>query len=107
MGAPVACEVVASSAPDILPRGAACTVTPYQQPEVVKFVFDGADEFSEVPQAFFHFAAFATGGQEFVCDIQGAEDDNGFHLIDPVVLREDTTNVKQFLTSITAQQAMP
>lgn len=103
--APVACEVLSSSAPEILPRGAACTVTPYPHSEVIKFVFDGADEFLEVPQAFFHFAAFASGGTEQVCDIQGMEDDNGgIHLLDPVVLRQDTANVQQFLSTFTAAQ---
>lgn len=99
--APVATEVLASSAPEVLPRGSACTLTPYPHSEVTKFVFDGVnDDFLEVPQAFFHFAAFASGGREFVCDIQGAEDEfGGFHLIDPVVLREETQDVASFLNS--------
>jgi len=98
--APVACEVISSSAPEILPRGAVCTVTPYPHTQVAKFVFDGADEFLEVPQAFFHYAAFASGGTEFVCDIQGAEDDDGgIHIIDPVVLRADTSTMSDYLQS--------
>merc|ERR1719478_982569 len=39
--APVACEVLSPSAPEVLPRGSACTLTPYPHSEVVKFVFDG------------------------------------------------------------------
>jgi len=106
--APVACEVLSSSAPDALPRGAACTVTPYPFPEVSKFVFDGADEFLDVPQAFFHFAAFATGGADLVCDIQGWEDeDGGLHLIDPVVLGGNKPVVTQYLSTLAAGDQAP
>lgn len=106
--APVACEVLSSSAPEILPRGSACTVTPYPHEEVVKYVFDGADEFMEVPQAFFHYAAFVSGGTEFVCDLQGMEDDSGcVLLIDPVVLREDKANMSAFLNTTLLEKAKP
>lgn len=106
--APVACEVVSSSAPEILPRGSACTVTPYPHSEVVKYVFNGADDFMEVAQSFFHFAAFASGGSEFVCDLQGAEHENGeVHLIDPIVLREEKPGVTGFLSTMTSTQQAP
>jgi len=107
--APVACEVLSTNAPEVLPRGAACTVTPYPFPEVMKFVFDGADEFLDVPQAYFHFAAFATGGADMVCDIQGWEDDyGGMHLIDPVVLGGNKPAVSQYLSTLAAgEQAAP
>jgi hypothetical protein len=98
--APVACEVLASSAPEALPRGSACTVTAWPHKEVSKFVFDGSEDFLEVPQAYFHWVAYASGGLEFVCDIQGAEDDDGgFHILDPVMLREDRQDVTSFLNS--------
>jgi hypothetical protein len=106
--APVACEVLSSSAPDILPRGAACTVTPYPQQEVSKFVFSGADDYLEVPQAYFHYAAFASGSEQFVCDLQGYEDEEGaFHLIDPVVLGKSQSakaNVTKLLSTFTEPQ---
>jgi len=104
--APVACEVVSSSAPDLLPRGAACTVTPYPFPEVFKFVFDGADEFLDVPQSYFHFAVWSTGGADMVCDIQGWEDDNGaVHIIDPVVLGGNKPAAMQYLSTRLLEQA--
>lgn len=57
--------------------------------EVQKFVFDGkSEEFREVPQAYFHYAAFSSGGKEYVCDIQGVEDDEGnFLIVDPCILK--------------------
>lgn len=103
--APVACEVVSTSYPDMLPKGAACTLTPYRHQEIRKFVFDGSEEFLEVPQAFFHYVAFVSRNEEFACDLQGVQDDSGvFDLLDPVVLSADKGNVTQFLSSFTAPQ---
>lgn len=67
VAAPVACEVIFSGYPSMVPVGAVCTLTPYAEKDVQKFVFDGhSDEFLELPQAFFHYAAFSSGGKR-VC----------------------------------------
>jgi len=103
--APVACEVVNSKFPDELPKGCACTLTQYDHTDVNKFVFDSVEKFSEVPHAFFHYVAFSTRSEEFVCDLQGHEDDEGcICLIDPVMLKLDTPSVAQFLDSALREQ---
>merc|ERR1712232_195797 len=85
--APVACEVVASEDAALL--GVSCTLTPYPFTEVRKYVFEGTEPFHDLTQSFFHYAAFASGSDEFVCDLQGNEDriSGNVYLIDPVVLR--------------------
>jgi len=99
--APVACEVISTCYADILPSGAACTLTHFPFREVNKFVFDGADEFADVPQSFFHYVAFVTRMEEFVCDLQGHEDDDGnILLLDPVVLSMEKPNVTQLLSTL-------
>jgi hypothetical protein len=104
--APVACEVLQSSSPEHFARGQACMLTPYKYKEVHKFVFMGADDFLEVPQAFFHYAAHISGGKEFVCDIQGCEDDQGeIQILDPVILRAETPKIQQYISSYMATQA--
>merc|ERR1711920_119607 len=59
----------------------------YPSPVVKKFVFEGSEDFLELPQAFFHYVAWLSGGREFVADIQGMQDDQDVLLVDPVVLR--------------------
>lgn len=106
--APVACEVLQSSSPEHFARGQACMLTPYAFREVHKFVFMGgdSDDFLEVPQAFFHHSAFVSGGKEFVCDIQGCEDDHGeIQILDPVVLRAEQPKLQQYLSTYMATQA--
>jgi len=90
---PVACEVISSDRAE-LRRGSICALSAYSDHEVSKFVYDGSEEFVEFPQAFFHFAAFSSAGSEFVCDIQGFEDDGGgLLLVDPLVLRSELPSV--------------
>mmetsp|Transcript_58485 Transcript_58485/g.163089 ORF Transcript_58485/g.163089 Transcript_58485/m.163089 type:complete len:311 (+) Transcript_58485:25-957(+) len=91
---PVVCEVVSSGHPAMVPVGSLCTLAPYPCNEVTKFVLDGSEEFWEVPQAFFHYAAFSSGSKHFVCDIQGAEDDCGsVLLLDPCLLRDEQPTI--------------
>jgi len=99
VAAPVACEVIFSGYPSMVPVGAVCTLTPYAEKDVQKFVFDGhSDEFLELPQAFFHYAAFSSGGKEYVCDIQGAEDDDGsFLIVDPCMLKSNLPTVRDLI----------
>lgn len=99
VAAPVACEVIFSGYPSMVPIGVACTLIPYAEKEVQKFVFDGhSDEFLELPQAYFHYAAFASGGKEYICDIQGVEHDDGsFVLVDPCVLKAGLPTIRHLV----------
>lgn len=51
VAAPVACEVLSSGYPSMIPVGAACTLLPYPWPEVHKYICEGSEDFLEVPQA--------------------------------------------------------
>jgi len=98
--APVACEVMATSYANILPRGASCTITPYRFTEVHKFIFygNGYDEYAEIPQAFFHYTAFVSRCEELLCDIQGHEGDVGcYELINPVVFTADKADISDII----------
>lgn len=100
VAAPVICEVVHTGYPSMIPTGGLCTLTQYNCREVIKFVFDGSEDFQEMPQAFFHFAAHSSGGKEFVCDLQGDEDEAGnFLLIDPVLLRAGLPGVGDLVSA--------
>mmetsp|Transcript_22794 Transcript_22794/g.53704 ORF Transcript_22794/g.53704 Transcript_22794/m.53704 type:complete len:332 (+) Transcript_22794:41-1036(+) len=98
VAAPVACRVVKTSFPALLPVGAYCTLWPYSDPEVRKFVFNGCQDFVELAQAFFHHSAFSSNGKELVCDIQGVEEEDGsLLLIDPCILRPSKLTVGALL----------
>eukprot|EP00927_Polykrikos_kofoidii_P057291 TRINITY_DN51407_c0_g1_i1.p1 TRINITY_DN51407_c0_g1~~TRINITY_DN51407_c0_g1_i1.p1 ORF type:complete len:339 (-),score=58.08 TRINITY_DN51407_c0_g1_i1:104-1120(-) len=98
---PVICEIVSSSVSQVLKVHDCILLYPYQHEEVRKYVFEGNDEFLELPQAFFHHAAWSSGGKEWVCDIQGMEDDDGGMLIiDPVMLRSSALTVGEIVTSL-------
>jgi hypothetical protein len=107
VAATIACEVIVSSHPSMIPVGGFCTLAPYSDREVQKFVFDGTtEEFSEVPQAYFHYTAFASGGKEYVCDIQGVEEDDGsFLFVDPCLLRSGLPTVGQLVGAVANAQA--
>lgn len=97
---PVACFVLGGFAEDVGQPGQTILITKFPFPSVSKFVFDGKEEFSELPQAFFHYASWATGGQEVVADIQGAEDEDGdIFIVDPVVLRPAKATLLGALTN--------
>lgn len=98
IAAPVACEVLISAHPAMIPMGSTCTLTPYVAPDVQKFVFDGSEDFVEVPQAFFHFAAFASGGKELLCDLQGTfEEESEVLILDPCVLKAELPSVAELV----------
>jgi len=109
VAAPVACEVIASGYPSMVPVGAICTLAPYAEKRVQEYVFDGqSDEFSELPQAYFHYAAFTSGGKEYVCDIQGVEDDDGsFLIVDPCILKADLPGVRDLIGAVANVQSEP
>jgi len=91
---PAVCSVVESCFPAMIPQGTACTLTPFPDVDVQKFVFDGTEDFLELPQTFFHYAAFSSNGKHFACDLQGTQTDSGdIILIDPVILRAAAPSV--------------
>mmetsp|Transcript_43226 Transcript_43226/g.94200 ORF Transcript_43226/g.94200 Transcript_43226/m.94200 type:complete len:352 (+) Transcript_43226:69-1124(+) len=98
--APLACFVVGSAAPDVAVTGDAVLLTLYPFPEVHKFVYDGSEEFQELSQAFFHYAAWSSDGRQLVCDLQGVEDDSGVVLVDPVVLRAAQPGIGALLGTV-------
>jgi hypothetical protein len=98
---PVGCEIIKSNNPQFASAGEAVMIIPYPFPEVKKFVFDGSEDFLEIPQAFFHHAAFVSGGREFLCDLQGMEDDeSNVLLVDPCILRSPKPGVADLLTTL-------
>lgn len=99
--APMGCYVVGGTAASVAAPGDVISITPYTASEVRKFVFDGREEFQEVPHAFFHYTACQTGGNQYVCDIQGSEEDDGsFLLVDPVLLRAPKPGIGDLLGAI-------
>lgn len=94
---PVVCSVLGSIVPEVATQGEYVTLLPYPSPEVRKFVFDGSEDFLELPQAFFHYVTWASGGHELVADIQGFQDDDGITIVDPVVLKADKPTVGSLL----------
>lgn len=107
VAAPVACEVVNSSHPQLFRVHDIVILHPYVDEEVKKFVFEGDEEFLELPQAFFHHAAWSAGGKEWVSDIQGTEmEDGSILIIDPVMLRSSAPTVADVLTSMEPSSMM-
>lgn len=104
---PVVAEVLAGTLPDIAEPGEMVTLTVYPCQEVRKFVFDGSEDFLELPQAFFHYVSWASGGRELVADVQGFQDDTGVTLIDPVLLRDSaySTTISDLLGVVVGTQA--
>lgn len=97
----VGCEVIKSSNQQFVAPGQAVTLIPYPFPEVKKFLFDGSEDFLEIPQAFFHHAAWLSSSHEYVCDLQGFEDeDGGVILVDPCVLRASRPTVGDLLSTL-------
>merc|ERR1740138_1419287 len=85
--APVACTVIGGKAAEFARPGETVLLTWYPAQTVQKFVFDGSEEFLELPQAFFHYTAWSSGGQEQIGDLQGVDDGDDVLLINPLVLR--------------------
>jgi len=99
--APAACTVLGGAAKDIAEQGQTVLLIPYSSREVRKFVFDGSEEFLEVPQAFFHHVAWSTSGALCICDLQGIEEDDGtVLLVDPCVIRTARTNTTSLLSAL-------
>jgi len=107
--APIGCCVLETALPQMAGsvHGEVVTLTPYPSHEVTKFVFDGTEEFLELPQAFFHYVAWATGGREMVYDLQGVEyEEAKVLLVDPCVLRMQRPGVRDLLAPMVQHRDM-
>lgn len=93
---PVGCRVLCSAVPQFAHPGAVVTLIPYPATEITKFVFNGQEDFSELPQAFFHYMVWMSGGRESGFDLQGVETEDGdFLLIDPVMVRAPSVGITE------------
>jgi len=97
--APVGCVVIGSAVPE-LQAGQALTLSMYPYSVVKKFVFEGGEDFLELPQAFFHYVAWTSGGRELVADVQGMQDDDGVIITDPVLLRGAQPGISDILGAL-------
>lgn len=98
--ASVVCRALGSKVPQIAKSNDYLTLTVYPAHEVRKFVFQGEEEFLELPQAFFHYVAFTSGGSEIVGDLQGYQDDDGIFLVDPVLIRQPKMSIGGLMTVV-------
>lgn len=99
--APVGCEVIKSSSQQFAQPGECIQIIPYPFPDIKKFLFDGSEDFLEIPQAFFHHAAWLSSSNEFICDLQGIEDeDSNVVLVDPCVIRATKPGVGDLLSTL-------
>mmetsp|Transcript_18975 Transcript_18975/g.59659 ORF Transcript_18975/g.59659 Transcript_18975/m.59659 type:complete len:349 (+) Transcript_18975:127-1173(+) len=98
--APVGCYVLGSAVPELAQPGEAVSLSVYPAPTVKKFVFEGAEDFVELPQAFFHYVAWLSGGKESVGDLQGVQDDQDVVLVDPVMLRAPKPGIGDLLGTL-------
>lgn len=101
VAAPIACQVVGSVVPQFIAAGNVVTLYPYCHEEVQKFIFNGAEAFEEVPQAFFHYVNYVSSGREMVCDVQGAvEADGRVLLIDPCIVSMPALSVTDVICAL-------
>mmetsp|Transcript_42397 Transcript_42397/g.79051 ORF Transcript_42397/g.79051 Transcript_42397/m.79051 type:complete len:352 (+) Transcript_42397:64-1119(+) len=94
---PVGCFVLDSVNPHV-DAGDAVMLTLFNKPSVTKFVFEGGEDFRELPQAFFHFVSWSSSGQEMVADLQGTEEEKDFLLVDPVLLRPSNFGLENIVS---------
>lgn len=101
VAAPIGCQVVAKSKFLMEPinQGDLLTLAPFPDETIEKFVFEGDEKFHELPQAFFHYVAWLSGGKEMACDLQGSLGDEGeLTLVDPVVVRTGGASILEHIT---------
>jgi hypothetical protein len=100
--APVGCSVLLPGMlSNLLVPGNVVVLTPFPAVEIRKFVFDGTEDFLELPQAFFHYVAWLSGGGEFVYDLQGLESDDGdVFLIDPCMMKAFRPSVAKMFAPV-------
>lgn len=102
IAAPVGCEVLGSLTPQWITAEDVVLLYPYVHDDVQKFLFDGAEDFSELPHAFFHYVAYSSAGKEFAWDLQGFEDESGsVLLIDPCMMRTPAPTIVDMVGAVT------
>merc|ERR1712187_455955 len=102
VAAPASCDVLYSALP-WLRQGDKVVIFPFGSKKVKKFVYDGNEEFVELPQAFFHYVMNASGGKDMVNDLQGTVDDEGeVLLVDPLLVQAPPVTVTNLLASAAA-----
>ncbi|CAE8678337.1 unnamed protein product [Polarella glacialis] len=100
VSAPVACFVIDGCMPEVAQPGESVTLTVLPANQIRKFLFEGGEDFIELPQAFFHYVAWSSGGNELLGDLQGLQDDQDILLVDPVVLRTAKAAAKDLLGAL-------
>jgi len=105
---PVVCKVLQSPVPQFFARGDAVLMLPYSATEVTKFIYDGKEDFLEIPHAFFHYTTWSSGGRDCISDLQGAEEENGsVLLVSPCVPRHTAFGSGIFEQTGTSESAPP
>jgi len=98
--APVVCQVL-GSAVSFFKEGDVVTLSVHPGNDVRKFISNGSEEFLEVPQAFFHYVAWHSGGGMHLADVQGSEQDTGdLLLLDPAMLRSTRPTAGDIVNAI-------
>mmetsp|Transcript_94078 Transcript_94078/g.248565 ORF Transcript_94078/g.248565 Transcript_94078/m.248565 type:complete len:396 (-) Transcript_94078:152-1339(-) len=98
---PVGCHVMGSTAPKVGGSGQALSLALFPFKQVQKFVFNGSEDFTELPQAFFHYCHHISAGGEVIMDIQGIEDEDGdVYIVDPAIIRPAAPSVGHLIGSI-------
>lgn len=101
VAASVCCSVLYSQLP-FLSKGDHVHLMSYPEAEVHKFVFNGREEFMELPHALFHYVVSMSRGSLMATDLQGFQHDNGdVLLVDPALQRAPAFNVGNVLASVT------
>eukprot|EP00931_Biecheleriopsis_adriatica_P078780 TRINITY_DN52193_c0_g1_i1.p1 TRINITY_DN52193_c0_g1~~TRINITY_DN52193_c0_g1_i1.p1 ORF type:complete len:340 (-),score=72.87 TRINITY_DN52193_c0_g1_i1:6-1025(-) len=98
---PAACQVLDSSMPEVAETGDVIALTYFPCAHVTKFIFEGSEDFLELPHAFFHFVFFTSGGKEMVGDLQGVQDDKDIVLLDPVMIKTPSMGVSDLVSLVT------
>lgn len=99
---PVGAYVIGGTEASVAQPGQAISLALYPFKEAHKYVYDGGEDFAELPQAFFHYCCFLSNGREVIADIQGYEDEDGdIFLVDPVVIRPSQPTVGSLLGTLT------
>lgn len=103
---PVGCRVLSSAVPQFAHPGSVVSLIPYSAQEVTKFTFNGQEDFLELPQAFFHYIVWMSGGRESGFDLQGTETEDGdILLIDPCIVRAPKAGVTDMIKTVVDTQA--
>lgn len=89
---PVICEVVRTSIPEALPVQSYVTLQAYAEASVTKFVCEGVEHVvaTDLPHAFFHYAACLSTCSQLICDMQGFLDSDGnLTIVDPCIMHSN------------------